>query len=66
MEIPADVKARDMKTEFFEQATIEELQDELQVWLASRTEELIIGVEFQVALGGTDPDSYSAFVIYTE
>lgn len=53
--------ARNVKVELFEQATLEELQDELAEWLTTRTEERIVGVDFDATAG-----SYRAYVLYTE
>lgn len=58
-------KARDLKLELFEQATQEELQDELQEWLSSRAEEIIVGVSFDASTDDATP-SYRAQVFYTE
>jgi hypothetical protein len=57
--------ARDVKVELFEQATLEALQDELQAWLSSRTEERVVGMSFEA--GDVDSAaSYRAHVLYTE
>lgn len=67
MILPADIKARDLSIELFEAATIMELQDELQTWLSTRTEEVIIGLEFSADVAtSADDASYRASVIYTE
>jgi hypothetical protein len=59
--IVASILARDLKMELFEQLTILELQDELTTWLTGRTEERIVGIDFDAIAG-----SYQAFVLYTE
>jgi hypothetical protein len=58
----ARMQARDLKVELFEQATQEELQDELQAWLSGRTEEAIVGISFESGESG----AYRAQVLYTE
>jgi len=66
MILPPDLKARGVKLELFEQGTQEALQDELELWLESRTEEVLIGISFEASsIDGTN-DSYRAQVLYTE
>lgn len=58
-------KARNIQQELFESTTLEALQDELQAWLESRTEETIIGMAYEASdIEGSA--SYRAYVLYTE
>lgn len=67
MILPPDIKARDLTVELFEAATIMELQDELQAWLSTRTEETILAIEFNADVAtSADDASYRASVLYTE
>lgn len=67
MILPADLRARDLTIELFEAATIMALQDELQAWLSTRTEEVIIAIDFSADVAtSADDASYRASVIYTE
>lgn len=59
------LKARDIQQELFEALTLEGLQDELQLWLDSRTEEVIIALSFEASELDGGP-SYRAYVLYTE
>jgi hypothetical protein len=65
--IVASIQARDLKLELFEGDTLEDLQDELEEWLSTRTEERIVGIDFDAdGTGESMSGSYRAYVLYTE